>query len=112
MSYFAAGGGVGFFLAPALVTPALAGLVLRATVLFIPPALLMSYILLRHHRRNVVLTAISLHGGIDRPRLFAVLTGVEVIRSTISFGINTFVSLYWISHLGASTTLGGAALTL
>lgn len=40
------------------------------------------------------------------------LTGVEVIRSTISLGINTSVSLYWISHLGASTTLGGAALTL
>lgn len=113
MSYFAAGGGVGFFLAPALVTPALAGLGLSATVLFIPPALLMSYVLLRHHRRTVASTAsVPLHAGIDRPRLFVVLTGVEVIRSTISLGINTFVSLYWISHLGASTTLGGAALTL
>jgi MFS transporter, FSR family, fosmidomycin resistance protein len=51
-------------------------------------------------------------GRTDRPRLFAVLTCVEVIRSTISFGVNTFVSLYWIRHLGASSALGGLALTL
>jgi FSR family fosmidomycin resistance protein-like MFS transporter len=35
-----------------------------------------------------------------------------VIRSTISFGVNTFVSLYWIRHLGGSAALGGLALTL
>jgi FSR family fosmidomycin resistance protein-like MFS transporter len=44
--------------------------------------------------------------------MFALLTAVEVTRSCISFGINTFVSLYWIRHLGASSGLGGAALTL
>jgi len=37
---------------------------------------------------------------------------VEVTRSTISFGVNTFVAVYWIAHLGASAALGGAALTL
>lgn len=42
----------------------------------------------------------------------AVLIAVEVTRSCISFGINTFVSLYWIRHLGASSGLGGTALTL
>jgi len=26
-----------------------------------------------------------------------------VARSSVSFGVNTFVSLYWIRHLGAST---------
>ncbi|MGH3260786.1 MAG: hypothetical protein ACRDNS_02210, partial [Trebonia sp.] len=44
--------------------------------------------------------------------LFAVLTVTEVVRSTISFGLNTFISLYWIRHLGASSGLGGMALTL
>lgn len=44
--------------------------------------------------------------------MFAVLTAVEVTRSCISFGVNTFVSLYWIRHLGGSSGLGGAALTL
>lgn len=113
MSYFAAGGGVGFFLAPALVTPALERLGIGATALFIPPAVLMGFVLLRQQRRAVVSNVIVTHDdGIDRPWLFAALTGVEVIRSTISFGINTFVSLYWISHLGGSSALGGAALTL
>jgi FSR family fosmidomycin resistance protein-like MFS transporter len=40
------------------------------------------------------------------------LTCVEVVRSSVSFGVNTFVSLYWISYLGASPGLGGTALTL
>ena len=63
---------------------------------------------------NVVATIDSpaSHHGTDRPGRFAVLTAVEVIRSTISFGINTFISLYWIRQLGASSALGGAALTV
>jgi len=113
MSYFAAGGGVGFFLAPALVTPALDGLGLGGTALFIPPALLTGFILLRQQRRTLVFTATDLpEGGIDHRGLFAALTGAEVIRSTISFGITTFVALYWIRHLGGSSALGGTALTL
>jgi FSR family fosmidomycin resistance protein-like MFS transporter len=50
--------------------------------------------------------------GVDRPALFATVTCVEVVRSSISFGVNTFVSLYWIRHLGESSALGGTALTL
>src|ERR1700759_382440 len=42
MSIFAAGGSVGFFLAPVLATPALASLGVGATALFIPPALLIA----------------------------------------------------------------------
>jgi FSR family fosmidomycin resistance protein-like MFS transporter len=113
MSYFAAGGSVGFFLAPALATPALDAWGLDATVLFIPPAVLMAFVLSRHQRRQGVRSARhATHAGTDRPRMFALLTAVEVTRSCISFGINTFVSLYWIRHLGASSGLGGAALTL
>jgi FSR family fosmidomycin resistance protein-like MFS transporter len=113
MSYFAAGGSVGFFLAPALATPALDAWGLDATVLFIPPAVLMAFVLSGHQRRQAARTARQAsHGGRDRPRLFALLTAVEVTRSCISFGINTFVSLYWIRHLGASSGLGGTALTL
>jgi FSR family fosmidomycin resistance protein-like MFS transporter len=113
MSYFAAGGSVGFFLAPALVTPALDRFGLDATALFVPPAVLMGYLLLRHQRRPMPARV----GGratpeADRPGLFAVLTAVEVARSAVSFGVNTFVSLYWIRHLGASARLGGVALAL
>jgi FSR family fosmidomycin resistance protein-like MFS transporter len=114
MSYFAAGGSVGFFIAPAVATPALNGLGVGATALFIPPAILMGYVLLRHQHGNsptTPTTATHLRGR-DRPGLFAALTGVEIIRSTVSFGVNTFVSLYWIRELNASSALGGTALTL
>jgi MFS transporter, FSR family, fosmidomycin resistance protein len=113
MSYFAAGGSVGFFAAPALATPALDGLGVGATALFIPPAVLMGFILSRHLRRSSAARApAGPAAGADRPVLFATLTCVEVARSTVSFGVNTFVALYWIRHLGASASLGGIALSL
>jgi FSR family fosmidomycin resistance protein-like MFS transporter len=113
MSYFAAGGSTGFFLAPALATPALDAWGLHAMAFFIPPAVLMSALLAGHQRRRVDQTTTTAHHeGVDRPRMFALLTAVELTRSCISFGVNTFVSLYWIRHLGASSGLGGLALTL
>jgi FSR family fosmidomycin resistance protein-like MFS transporter len=113
MSYFAAGGSTGFFLAPALATPALDAWGLDALALFIPPAVLMAAVLAHHERRVVAQVNTTVHrGGVDRPRMFALLVAVELTRSCISFGVNTFVSLYWIRHLGASSALGGAALTL
>ncbi|WP_037840910.1 MFS transporter [Streptomyces sp. NRRL F-5126] len=113
MSYFAAGGSVGFFVGPALVTPALDNLGIGATALFVPPAVLMGFVLLRHHTRTAgATTAKILSQGRDQPKRFAALTAVEVVRSTISTGLNTFISLYWISHLGATSGLGGVALTL
>lgn len=113
MSYFAVGGSVGFFLAPALVTPALDSFGLGATVLFIPPAVLTGYVLARRNRHHHSTTYIALPGREhDRPDLFAVLTCVEITRSAVSFGLHTFVALYWITHLGASPVLGGTALTL
>lgn len=113
MSIFAAGGSVGFFLAPALATPALDAIGLAATVLFIPPAVLMAFVLSRHQRRQAARTlGVAPVVGADRPRMFGLLIAVEVARSCIAFGINTFVALYWIRELGASSALGGFALTL
>ncbi len=113
MGYFAAGGSIGFFVAPAIATPVLDALGIGATALFIPPAVLTGFVLLRHQRRSAATAATAARGsGADRPALFAVLTFVEIVRSVVSFGLATFVSLYWIRHLGASTALGGTALTL
>jgi MFS transporter, FSR family, fosmidomycin resistance protein len=113
MSIFAAGGSVGFFLAPVLATPALAALGIGATALFIPPALLIALLLLRDHaRRSASAAAPTLRAGRDRWGPFAALTAVEVVRSAAFFGINTFIELYWIYHLHASRALAGAALAV
>ena len=97
MSYFAAGGSVGFFLGPTLATPVLDTWGLGATAVFIPPGLLMGFILWRHLRRLTARAVAERHGeGVDRPRMFALLIAVEVARSSVSFGVNAFVALYWI----------------
>jgi FSR family fosmidomycin resistance protein-like MFS transporter len=111
MSLFAAGGSVGFFLAPALATPALIAFGLPATALFLPPAALISFVLLRKHRREAARGAPAQRAGRDRWGPFAALTGVEVLRSAAFFGLNTFIELYWIRHLHASRGLAGLALT-
>jgi FSR family fosmidomycin resistance protein-like MFS transporter len=111
MSVFAAGGSVGFFLAPVLATPALIAWGVGATALFIPPAVLTAFVLLRRSRRQAGPAVATARAGVDRWGPFAVLTGVEVVRSVAFFGVNTFIELYWIRHLHASRGLAGAALT-
>jgi FSR family fosmidomycin resistance protein-like MFS transporter len=112
MSYFAAGGSVGTFVAPALATPLLDELGVGATALFIPPAVLLGVILHRRQQRTAFTRppASPQRRGVDRWRPFMVLTCVEVMRSVVSLGVSTFVSLYWIRHLGSSSALGGTAL--
>ncbi|WP_078901502.1 MFS transporter [Actinacidiphila yeochonensis] len=111
MSVFAAGGSVGFFLAPVLATPALIAWGVGTTALFIPPAVLIAFVLLRHRRRQGAATVSAVRAGRDQWRPFAVLTSVEVVRSVAFFGVNTFIELYWIRDLHASRGLAGAALT-
>jgi MFS transporter, FSR family, fosmidomycin resistance protein len=111
MSIFAAGGNVGFFLAPVLATPALATIGLGATVLFIPPAVLTGLVLLRHHQRAGQARHGAAPAGPDRWRPFLLLTAVEITRSVNFFGTSTFIELYWIAHLHASRPVAGATLT-
>lgn len=112
MSLFAAGGNVGFFLAPALATPALVSLGVGATALFIPPAMVMGLLLWRYQQRHAETARAATRGdGRDRWLAFAALTALSVVRSSLFFGVNTFIALYWIKHFGASRELGGAALT-
>jgi MFS transporter, FSR family, fosmidomycin resistance protein len=111
MSVFAAGGNVGFFLAPVLATPALDALGLGATVLFIPPAVLAGFVLLRRRPRTGPARSPARMVATDRWGPFALLTAVEVTRSVNFFGISTFIELYWITHLQASRPMAGVALT-
>src|ERR1700743_3441648 len=66
MSVFAAGGRAGFFLAPALARPALIALGVKATLLFLPPAAVLSFVLLRKHRREAGQRAAALRTGRDQ----------------------------------------------
>ncbi|WP_019930703.1 MFS transporter [Nocardia sp. BMG111209] len=112
MSLFAVGGNLGFFLAPALATPALVTLGVGATACFIPPAVLMGAVLWRYQQRRAATHRPAAQtGGRDRWAPFLLLTAIAVVRSVIAFGMNTFIALYWIGHLGASRGFGGVALT-
>lgn len=112
MSLFAAGGSVGFFLAPALATPLFVEFGVAASTVFVAPALLMALVLARHQRRRArTVAATGEHSGRDRWGPFALVTGVGVVRSIVSFGVMTFIAMYWIEQLDASTALGGVALT-
>jgi FSR family fosmidomycin resistance protein-like MFS transporter len=111
MSIFATGGNVGFFLAPVLATPALGAMGLGATVLFIPPAVLTGFVLLRHQRHTAPARHAARAAGTDRWGPFLLLVAVEVTRSVIFFGTSTFIELYWIAHLHASRPVAGVALT-
>ena len=111
MSIFATGGNVGFFLAPVLATPALDAIGLGATVLFIPPAVLTGFGLLRHQQRDALVPRTTAAAGPDRWPPFLLLTAVEITRSVTFFGTSTFIELYWIDHLHASRPLAGVALT-
>lgn len=94
MSLFAAGGSVGFFLAPALATPLLVGLGLAASVVFVPPAVVMAVLLARHQRtRTQAVTASTEHSGNDRWGPFVLVAGVGVVRSIVSSGVMTFVAM-------------------
>jgi MFS transporter, FSR family, fosmidomycin resistance protein len=111
MSIFATGGNVGFFLAPVLATPALEALGVGATAIFIPPAVLMGFVLLRHQQRVAPVRRVAAHAAADRWGPFMMLTAVEITRSVNFFGVSTFIELYWITHLRSGRTEAGVALT-
>ncbi|MFI1991689.1 MFS transporter [Actinoplanes sp. NPDC020271] len=111
MSVFAAGGSVGFFLAPVLATPVLVHFGVPSTVLFVIPALVVAAFLLRRHQAARAVAATP-RTGADQWRPFLALTGIEVVRSAAFFGVNTFIELYWLTHLHSGRGRAGAALAV
>ena len=117
MSVFALGGNAGFALGSVVATLVLLTGGLRATWLLVLPAVVMSLLLLSRldrvldgrvgHRRTHTMPT----GNDDWPA-FLRLTAVVVVRSILFFGLSSFLALYFIRALGASTALGGAALTV
>lgn len=117
MSVFALGGNVGYALGSLITTPILLLVGLRGSVLLVGPAIAMAAVLiirLAHvlDGRGRDRRSSGLPKGEDDWRSFSRLTLVVVMRSIVFFGISTFLALYFIHHLGASTALGGAALSV
>lgn len=117
MSVFAVGGNVGYALGPLVATPVLLAFGVEGTVLLVLPALAAAAVLLARLDRVLDGTATrprrrAMPTGHDDWRAFGWLTGVVVVRSVIFFGVTTFLALFLLDELGASTAVAAAALTV
>jgi MFS transporter, FSR family, fosmidomycin resistance protein len=118
MSMFSVGGNAGFALGPLLTTPLVLAFGLPGTLgLLVPPAVV-SVVLARNlsHLRALDLERTAAAAGAgdlppDRWGPFNRLGAVVALRSGVYFGLQSFVPLWFVSHLGSSEGLGNAALT-
>jgi FSR family fosmidomycin resistance protein-like MFS transporter len=121
MSFFSLGGNAGFALGPILVTPLVLLLGLRGTVLLavLPTivALVIARELGRLRRVAAVKSEYAERGVAQADRdpddwpAFVRLGGVVSLRSCIYFGLQAFVPVWFIHHLGTGKGAGEAALT-
>ena len=119
MSMFAVGGNIGLALGPALVVPAvaLAGIGGGMAIVGCMPAIVgLAFVpalprmnKLRpaeHHERH------ANAGLADHWRPFGLLSVVIAVRSTVDYGLITFVPLYYVRHLDLSKATGDTAITI
>ncbi|ETZ67757.1 major Facilitator Superfamily protein [Mycobacteroides abscessus MAB_110811_1470] len=86
---------------------------LGATAWFIPPAVIMGFVLWRYQVRQGSANSVDRQlTGNDRWGAFSILVAVEVVRSAVYFGMNTFIALYLIDHLDVSAAVGGVGLAM
>jgi FSR family fosmidomycin resistance protein-like MFS transporter len=118
MSFFSVGGNIGFALGPILVTPLVLVLGLSGTVwLVLPFAAVAAWLALSLPHLLSFRPVVAPRGqrdslGTDRWGPFSLVAGIAAFRSGAYFGLQSFVPLYFIAHLGASTGEGNAALTV
>ena len=121
MSFFSLGGNAGFALGPILVTPLVLLLGLHGTLLLaVVPALVAAVLARELPRLRAVAAEKSAHvarsvAEEDRDEddwnAFVRLGGVVALRSCVYFGLQAFVPLWFIHHLGTGEGAGNAALT-
>jgi FSR family fosmidomycin resistance protein-like MFS transporter len=121
MSMFSLGGNAGFALGPILVTTLVLTLGLRGTLLLaLLPAIIATLLVRELPRLRTVAAEKSAHvarsvAEHDRDpddwNAFVRLGGVVALRSGVYFGLQAFVPLWFIHHLGTSEGSGNAALT-
>lgn len=119
MSLFAVGGNAGFALGPFLATQAMVAFGIGGVAWLLAPALLMALLLFtqlgyleRVARERQAIRQSAGTAGVDRWSAFWRLSGCVAARSTVSFGIYTFLPIFWIEVLHQSKSAGGTALSI
>lgn len=119
MSFYAVGGNLGFALGPVVVTALVLPLGLAGLAWFALPMLIGAVFLAtelpRIDARRLLDTVSARAGrsepGRDRWLPFAGVATVAGFRSAVYFGLQAFVPVYMITHMGATDAVGNAALT-
>ena len=121
MSFFSLGGNAGFALGPILVTPLVLLLGLHGTLLLAVLPTIVALVIARELgrlRRVAVVKSEHAARGVAREDrdpddwpAFVRLGGVVSLRSCIYFGLQAFVPVWFIHHLGTGNGAGEAALT-
>jgi FSR family fosmidomycin resistance protein-like MFS transporter len=118
MSVFSVGGGLGFALGPALVTPLILAFGLSGTLLMALPSLALAVVLaleiprLSTFRPPLEDPAGNAPGRRSDRAAFARLSLVAVLRSVVYYGLVTFVPLYFVHAFHTSAARGNTALTI
>jgi MFS transporter, FSR family, fosmidomycin resistance protein len=119
MGIFTVGGNAGFAAGPILTTGLLIWLGLKGSLLLLVPSLIMTPLLLlqfggRQAAANSAeesTEAPEAQGKDDWPP-FLIMSLAIVFRSTVFFGLNTFIPLYFMGVFGNTKEQGSAALSL
>jgi MFS transporter, FSR family, fosmidomycin resistance protein len=118
MSFFSVGGNVGFALGPILATPLVLVFGLSGTLaLVVLPALAALMLLRAMPRMQAMATSsgerrtMSAPAAKDDWNAFGRLGGVVAMRSGVYFGLQSFVPLWFVHHLGSTEAAGNSALT-
>lgn len=116
MSWFTAGGYVGFALGPMVVTPLIVLFGLSGTAFLIVPGVAIAVLLWREQSRfqevrRAVHRARRQTSGLDDWRGFFIFTGVVALRSMTFLAAVTFAPVFAIAVTHVSKPLGETALT-
>ena len=120
ISIFTVGGVAGFALGPIVATAAILLWGLKGTLVLIIPVTIMSIVLFQKFKNpdefgsgsQQKLKAADAVKPVDQWGPFSRLTVIVFCRSTVFYGLNTFIPLYWLNNLGQSAVASGTALTL
>lgn len=118
MSFFTVGGTLGFALGPVLLTPLVINLGLPGTLFMaLPSAIMLIPLLLELPRLTRFRSPASRRQSDSESDksmwgAFSKLTGVIVLRTTLYFGLMSFVPLYYLRIRGVSVAEANSALTV